>query len=184
MAAPRYGCPDCPLGMPMINHRAVTLLHYPPIVALQHADYLHNNTLIRWQRLLDRIGVPDVDLYHSILDVNPIAAPGSGESEYPNDFFPINLTSLFFDNDFEGLDYVRSMLELTLDPPANAGNPQTLPLLVCGSPTLRSSGAGAGSGRALRTSCRRTPGPGRRRSTCSRRASSRSGPTARSRRPT
>jgi hypothetical protein len=127
--------PGLPLGMPMINHRAVTLLHYPPIVALQHADYLHNNTLIRWQRLLDRIGVPDVDLYHSILDVNPIAAPGSGESEYPNDFFPINLTSLFFDNDSEGLDYVRSMLELTLDPPANAGSPQTLPLLVCGSPT-------------------------------------------------
>ena len=126
--------PCLPLGMPMVNHRAVTLLHYPPLVALKEADYLHNNTLIRWQRLLERIGVPDVNLYHAILDVNPIAAPGSGESEYPNDFFPINLTSLFFDNDAEGLDYVRSMLELTLDPPANAASPQTLPLLVCGSP--------------------------------------------------
>jgi hypothetical protein len=37
--------------------------------------------------------------YHAILDVNPIAAPGSGESEYQDDYFPINLTSLFFDND-------------------------------------------------------------------------------------
>ena len=126
--------PCLPLGMPMVNHRAVTLLHYPPIVALKEADYLHNNTLIRWRRLLDRIGVPNVNLYHAILDVNPIAAPGSGESEYPNDFFPINLTSLFFDNDADGLDYVQSMLELTLDPPANAASPQTLPLLVCGSP--------------------------------------------------
>ena len=126
--------PCLPLGMPMVNHRAVTLLHYPPLVALKEADYLHNNTLIRWQRLLERIGVPAVNLYHAILDVNPIAPPGSGESEYPNDFFPINLTSLFFDNDAEGLDYVRSMLELTLNPPTNAASPQTLPLLVCGSP--------------------------------------------------
>ena len=118
----------------MVNHRAVTLLHYPPLVALKEADYLHNNTLIRWRRLLDRIGVPDANLYHAILDVNPIAAPGSGESEYPNDFFPISLTSMFFDNEAQGLDYLRSMLELTLDPPANAGSPQTLPLLVCGSP--------------------------------------------------
>ena len=125
--------PCLPLGMPIVNHRAVTLLHYPPLVALRAADYLHNNTLIRWRRLLKRIGVPDINLYHAILDVNPIAAPGSGESEYANDFFPINLTSLFFDNDAEGLDYVRSMLELTLDPPANAASPQTLPLLVCGS---------------------------------------------------
>jgi hypothetical protein len=119
----------------MVNHRAVTLLHYPPIVALKEADYLHNNTLIRWKRLLKCIDVENDNLYHTIIDVNPIAAPGSGESEYPNDFFPINLTSLFFDNEREGLDYVRSMLELLLDPPANAGSPQTLPLLVCGSPT-------------------------------------------------
>jgi hypothetical protein len=70
----------------------------------------------------------------SALDVNPIAAPGSGESEYENDYFPINLTSLFFDNDREELTYVRSMLDLMLNPPANRDNPYTLPLLVCGSP--------------------------------------------------
>ena len=126
--------PCMPLGMPMVNHRAVTLLHYPPLVALKAADYLNNNTLRRWERLLKRIGVANEKLYHSILDVNPIAAPGSGESEYPNDFFPINLTSLFFDNEREGLNYVRSMLELMLDPPNNASSPQTLPLLVGGSP--------------------------------------------------
>jgi hypothetical protein len=46
--------PCMPLGMPMVNHRAVTLLHYPPLVALKAADYLNNNTLRRWERLLPR----------------------------------------------------------------------------------------------------------------------------------
>ncbi len=123
-----------PLGMPVANHRAVMVLHYPPIVAYRSADYLNNMTLRRWAQILTCAGVDLPDRYHSILDVNPIAAPGSGESEYQNDYFPINLTSLFFDNDERGLTYVRSMLNLLLDPPGNAANPCTLPLLVCGSP--------------------------------------------------
>ena len=123
-----------PLGMPIANHRAVTLLHYPPIVAYRNADYLNNNTLRRWSQLLKCVGIDRPELYHAIIDVNPIAAPGSGQSEYPNDYFPISLTSLFFDDDKKGLTYVRSMLELMLNPPANAANPYTLPLLVCGSP--------------------------------------------------
>jgi hypothetical protein len=123
-----------PLGMPMVNHQAVTLMHYPPIVAYRTADYLNNMTLRRWAQILQCVGISQPQLYHAIIDVNPIAAPGSGESEYPNDYFPINLTSLFFDNDQQGLTYVRSMIELMLDPPANAANPCTLPLLACGSP--------------------------------------------------
>jgi hypothetical protein len=125
--------PCLPLGMPIVSHRAVTLLHYPPIVAYRKADYLNNMTLHRWAQLLSCAGIDRPERYHAILDVNPIAAPGSGESEYENDYFPINLTSLFFDNDKEGLTYVRSMLDLMLNPPANAANPYTLPLLVCGS---------------------------------------------------
>ena len=123
-----------PLGMPMANHRAVTLLHYPPIVALRNADYLNNMTLHRWTQVLECAGVANPTLYHTIVDVNPIAAPGSGESEYPNDYFPINLTSLFFDNPEADCGYVRSLLETMLNPPWNAGNPYTLPLLVGGSP--------------------------------------------------
>jgi hypothetical protein len=126
--------PYLPLGMPMANHRAVTLLHYPPMIAYQSADYLNNNTLHRWEQILRCAGVDQPQLYHLIIDVNPIAAPGSGESEYENDYFPLNLTSLFFDNDRQGLTYLRSMLDLVLDPPANRENPFTLPLLVCGSP--------------------------------------------------
>jgi hypothetical protein len=131
---PSEWTPCLPLGMPMANHRAVTLLHYPPIVAYRSANYLANAMLRRFARLLSCVGIDRPQLYHAILDINPIAAPGSGESEYPNDYFPINLTSLYFDNEDEGRTYVRSMLELMLNPPANAANRYTLPLLVCGSP--------------------------------------------------
>lgn len=123
-----------PLGMPIVNHRAVTLMHYPPIVAYRTADYLNNMTLRRWSQVLQCAGVDHPERYHAIVDVNPIAAPGSGESEYPNDYFPISLTSQFFDDEQRGLTYLRSMLGLMLDPPSNAGSPTTLPLLVCGSP--------------------------------------------------
>jgi hypothetical protein len=131
---PSEWLPYLPLGMPIANHLAVTLLHYPPIIAYRTADYLNNNTLRRWAQILSCVGVDQPQRYHSILDVNPIAAPGSGESEYENDYFPINLTSLYFDNDQGGLTYVRSMLDLMLDPPANREHPFTLPLLVGGSP--------------------------------------------------
>jgi hypothetical protein len=131
---PSEWLPCLPLGMPFVTHRAVTLLHYPPIVAYRSADYLNNNTLKRWKQLLICVGVNEPERYHAILDVNPIAAPGSGESEYPNDYFPIGLTSQFFDNEPAGLNYVPAMLELMLNPPANAANPYTLPLLICGSP--------------------------------------------------
>ena len=136
--------PCLPLGLPMVNHRAVTLLHYPPIVALRNADYFNNNTLRRWAQVLECVGIPagESTLYHSILDVNPIAAPGSGQSEYPNDYFPIGLTSLYYDDETRGLTYVRSMLELMLNPPSNKGNPYTLPLLVCGSPLYDPQAAG------------------------------------------
>lgn len=131
---PSEWLPCLPLGMPIANHQAVTLLHYPPIVAYRTANYLNNMTLRRWAQILRCVGIQEPNRYHAIIDVNPIAAPGSGESEYPNDYFPINLTSMFFDNEAHGHTYVRSMLELMLNPPANAANPTTLPLLVCGSP--------------------------------------------------
>jgi hypothetical protein len=126
--------PCLPLGLPLVNQRAVVLMHYPPIVAYRNADYLDNNTLRRWALLLGCVGVDAPERYHSIVDVNPIAAPGSGESEYQDDYFTVSLTSQFYDDDARGLTYVRAMLAGALDPPSNAGNPYTLPLLVCGSP--------------------------------------------------
>jgi hypothetical protein len=126
--------PCLPLGLPLVNQRAVLLLHYPPIIAYREANYFDNNTLRRWAQLLNCVGVDQPTLYHAIIDVNPIAAPGSGQSEYPNDYFPVGLTSQFYDDESRGLTYVRSMLENALNPEANADNPYTLPLLVCGSP--------------------------------------------------
>jgi phospholipase C len=125
-----------PLGLPIVNHRAVTLLHYPPTIAYRNADYFKAPTAQHWMQVVKCCVPPDVrpECYQLIIDVDPIAAPGAGESEYENDYFPINLTSLFFDNDKKGLTYVRSMLELMLNPPHNEGNPYTLPLLVGGSP--------------------------------------------------
>lgn len=136
--------PCLPLGMPIANQKSVTLMHYPPIIAYRSANYLYNNTLHRWSQLLECVGIPPEQStrYHSILDVNPIAAPGSGQSEYANDYFPINLASLFFDDEKRGLTYIRSMLELMLNPPDNARNPMTLPLLVCGSPLYDPQAAG------------------------------------------
>jgi len=139
---PSEWLPCLPLGLPMVNHRAVTLLHYPPIVAYRQADYFRNNTLERWKLLLRCVGISDPTLYHAILDVNPIAAPGSGESEYANDYFPINLTSMFFDNEANGLTYLPAMLELMLNPPSTQDSKYTLPLLVCGSPLYDPQAAG------------------------------------------
>ena len=135
-----YSC--LPLGLPLSNQRAVTLMHYPPVIAFRNADYFNNNTLRRWAQLLECVGISSPTLYHSILDVNPIAAPGSGQSEYPNDYFPINLSSVFFDNNDHESSYLRSMLELTLNPASNSAKPYTLPLLVCGSPLYDPQAAG------------------------------------------
>ena len=126
--------PCLPVGLPLVHQRAVVLMHYPPIIAYRNADYLDNNTLRRWAQLLLCVGVAEPSRYHAIIDVNPIAAPGSGQSEYQNDYFPVSMTSQFYDDDARGLTYVRSMLESALNPEVNAGNTYTLPLLVCGSP--------------------------------------------------
>ncbi|NJD05977.1 MAG: hypothetical protein FIA97_05710, partial [Methylococcaceae bacterium] len=99
---PSEWLPCLPLGMPLANQRAVILMHYPPIVAYRTADYLNNMTLHRWAQVLQCAGIAEPNRYHAILDVNPIAAPGSGESEYPNDYFTIGLTSQFFDDDRRG----------------------------------------------------------------------------------
>ena len=125
-----------PLGMPMVNQKAVTLLHYPPYVAMRNLDYLHNMTIERWQRLLKGVGLSprEYSLYNTFVDVNPIAAPGSGQSEYPNDYFPVMMASVFFDAPSEGRGYIGSMLEALLNPPHNERNPYTLPLLIGGSP--------------------------------------------------
>jgi hypothetical protein len=124
-----------PLGLNVIGQRGMTLMHYPPWAVLQAGTFDNAMTMQRWSRLLGQVGIPEEDIprYKTFIDINPIAAPGEGESEYPNDYFPIMMASGFFDGP-PTRDYIRSMLELYLNPPGTGDNLYTLPLLICGSP--------------------------------------------------
>lgn len=125
-----------PLGLNVIGQKGLLLLHYPPWAVLQAGTFENAMTMQRWGRMLKAAGVAedDVNLYKTFIDVNPVAAPGSGESEYPNDYMPIMMASAFFDGG-DDRDYIKSMLELYLTPPGWPENSKyTLPLLICGSP--------------------------------------------------
>ncbi|MHA7131201.1 hypothetical protein [Algoriphagus namhaensis] len=125
-----------PLGLNMIGQRGLLLMHYPPWAIVQASTFENAMTMQRWGRVLEVAGVDkkEVNRFKTIVDVNPIAAPGSGESEYPNDYFPIMMASGFFDGP-EDRDYIKSMLELYLNPPSLPEDSKyTLPLLICGSP--------------------------------------------------
>lgn len=124
-----------PLGLNIMGQRGVLLMHYPPWQVLQQGTFLEVMTMHRWNTVLYAAGVPEAELsfYRTIVDVNPIAAPGSGQSEYPNDFFPIMMASGFFDGGPDR-DYIRTMLDLYLNVPNARSQKHTLPLLVCGSP--------------------------------------------------
>ena len=125
-----------PLGLNVQGQKGLLLMHYPPWAIVQLATFDNAITMNRWEQLLICAGIckEDVGYFKTIIDVNPIAAPGSGESEYPNDYFPIMMASGFFDGPSDR-DYIRSMLELYLSPPSLPENSKyTLPLLICGSP--------------------------------------------------
>ncbi len=125
-----------PLGLNVMGQKGLLLLHYPPWAVLQKGTFDNAITMNRWEQVLMSAGIPkeEVNFYKTFIDVNPIAAPGSGESEYPNDYMPIMMASGFFDGPPDR-DFIKSMLELYLTPP---GWPEdrkyTLPLLICGSP--------------------------------------------------
>ena len=124
-----------PLGLNIVGQKGVLLMHYPPWQVLQQATFLEVMTMHRWSTVLEAAGIPKnaISFYRTFVDVNPIAAPGSGQSEYPNDYFPIMMASGFFHGPDER-DYIRSALEQYLNPPGGGGDRYTLPLLICGSP--------------------------------------------------
>ena len=124
-----------PLGLNVMGQRGLLLMHYPPWQVLQQATFLDVMTMARWNTVLKASGVPEdeVSFYRTFIDVNPIAAPGEGQSEYPNDYFPIMMSSAFFDGPGDR-NYIRTMLNLYLNGPQATGSQFTLPLLICGSP--------------------------------------------------
>lgn len=130
------GCPGpwqfwLPLGLPMVSQKAVMLLHYPPYTSFQAYDYLNNATLNRWERLLTTVGVApaNVNLYETIVDVMPIAAPGSNETAC----LTPAMSEAYFANASANRNYIAPMLGLLANPPANAGKKGTAPVLVFGS---------------------------------------------------
>ncbi|MHA6263293.1 hypothetical protein ACXYMO_08835 [Arenibacterium sp. CAU 1754] len=132
-----------PLGLNVMGQRGLLLMHYPPWQVLQQGTFLDCMTMHRWDTVLRASGVPEdeVGYFRTIIDVNPIAAPGAGQSEYPNDYFPIMMASAFFDGP-EDRNYIRTMLQLYLNGPNATGQTHTLPLLVCGSPLYDPQAAG------------------------------------------
>jgi len=125
-----------PLGLNVMGQKGLLLLHYPPWAVLQAGTFDNAMTFQRWGRILEAAGVDpsEISRYKTFIDVNPIAAPGSGESEYANDYFPIMMAAGFFDGGPDR-DYIKSMLELYLSPPdLPEDSKYTLPLLICGSP--------------------------------------------------
>ncbi|MEL6565102.1 MAG: hypothetical protein AAFQ59_11730 [Pseudomonadota bacterium] len=124
-----------PLGLNVMGQRGLLLMHYPPWQVLQQATFLDCMTARRWNTILHAVGIPtdEISRYRTIVDVNPIAAPGAGQSEYPNDYFPIMMASAFFDGAPER-NYIRRMLDHYVNGPEARGDRFTLPLLVCGSP--------------------------------------------------
>jgi hypothetical protein len=125
-----------PLGLNIMGQKGLLLLHYPPWAVPQLGTFDNAITMKRWEQVLTCAGVSPNELgfYRTFIDVNPIAAPGSGQSEYPNDYFPIMMASAFFDGPPDR-DYIKSMLELYLNPPGLPEDSKyTLPLLICGSP--------------------------------------------------
>ena len=74
-----------PVGLAMVNHPTVELLHFPPDYSLtEKQDYLNSATTNRGANLLTVNGVPTatVDAYQAIIDINPIAAPASDGKKF------------------------------------------------------------------------------------------------------
>lgn len=114
-----------PLGLPVVNQKAVTFLNYPPNDSLCGSNYLSNFTMGRWNRVMQAAGIRNPVLYDAIADAHPIAAPGSGQAA------AIDRSTSYFD---AASGYDNSMLGVLANPPSRKASGNTLPVLVLGSP--------------------------------------------------
>lgn len=132
-----------PLGLPMARQQSVLLLNYPPVDALTEKDYLNNFTMARWSNVLSAVGIGNPTIYEAIVDIRPIAAPGSGTTENLPD------AQKFFNDKTEttGGYYINPQLSLTVDPvPESNSYKHTLPLVVLGTPARDEWNTIVGSG--------------------------------------
>jgi hypothetical protein len=123
-----------PLGLPMVNQKAVLLLDYPPATSLKSANYLDNATMKRWARLLGVAGgVTNPLLYETIVDARPIAAPGGKAPNKVPESQLLPPPKWFLDQSHQS--YYTTMMLLLLTNVASNPNPDyTLPVAVLGGP--------------------------------------------------
>jgi len=72
-----------PVGLAMLNHRCVELLHFPPEYVLERdRDYLLANTIIRWGECLTLNGADTdlIDQYQTTIDIAPVGASSNAGS--------------------------------------------------------------------------------------------------------
>lgn len=118
-----------PLGMAMVNTKAVMFMNYPPTTSLTERDYLHNLTICRWNQVLSGAALSDPNLTDVIIDSRPIAAPGSDTSTLLPD-----ASTLFKDG-----AYLTPMLRL-LTTRVDAASETTRPVVVFGEPARETWG--------------------------------------------
>lgn len=116
-------------GLPMVMQKSVLLLNYPPSTALTEKDYLNTFTMNRWTRVLTAVGIDDPTLYETIVDIRPIAAPGSNTSQN----LPDAQTYFNDPSGHTGGYYINPQLKQMLDPQSTSTS-MTLPLVVLGTP--------------------------------------------------
>lgn len=120
--------PFLPLGMAMLNQRALLFFHYPPIRLLDtYQDYLNDPVPVRYSELLaiNGVGHAEVPLFNTVIDGAPIAADDAQGSKRVRGFkgglIPIGSFH----------DYQRQLVQLLLNDAANAPG-YTVPIVVYG----------------------------------------------------
>lgn len=118
-----------PLGLSMVNNKALHFFHYPPQKMLELQNYLDDPVPHRIENLMTECGVSDRDhaqAYECIVDGAPIAAPddeGSAQSKDPDWG---NIPIQYFE------EYQKEMVTALLKPhPKHKG--YTIPIVVFGS---------------------------------------------------
>lgn len=112
-----------PLGIAMVNHPTVQLLHFPPDNVLMNLqDYLAASTTKRWAELLVLNGAPDaeVDRFQNIIDIAPISAPHADGCKFKGSYH-------HFD------EYIKALLKLWL-PLRNEDVAVSRPMVSFGGP--------------------------------------------------
>ncbi len=123
-----------PLGMAMLNQKAVLFFHYPPIRLLKtNQDYLNDPVPVRCEELLTANGVDssDLPLFNTVMDATPIGAEddqGSKKSDKGDPHWGLIPIQQFH-------DYQRQQVHLLLNPSRTAKG-FTDPIVIYGAHPL------------------------------------------------